>query len=171
MSNYIRTTRECPVNQLRPELFRVLRDYFLEHGLGDLETETLLCYETTSTKKETNKLASWLNAGMDEKVDMAVLFTSQWLVWARSGDKSGIQVTSADLKKISVRVYASMLPREAGLEIAGKIEDTKGVMRGYIAMESISVAEKFCDEVNQVIDKVKPPVKNSISKWWSGPTR
>jgi len=105
MSDYIRTTRECPVNQLHPELFRVLRDYFLEHGLGDLETEALLCYETTSKKKETNKPTSWLNAGMDEKVYMAVLFASQWLVWVRSGDKSGIQVSSAGLKKVSVRVY------------------------------------------------------------------
>lgn len=168
MSDYIRTTRECSVNQLRPELFLALRNHFQEHGLGDLETENLLCYETTSTKKSTNRLVSWLNDGLETTVYMATLFTSQWLVWVRSGDKSGVQLSSAELKQISVRVYVSLLPKEFGVEISGHIENTKGMMRGVVAMESVSAAEKFCDEANKAIIKVRPPVEKSISRWWGG---
>src|SRR3990167_1584687 len=65
MSDYNRTTRECPVSQLRPELFLSLRNYFQEHKLGDLEAETLLCCETISRKKSANRLVSWLNDGLD----------------------------------------------------------------------------------------------------------
>jgi elongation factor P--beta-lysine ligase len=51
MSDYNRTTRECSVSQLRPELFQAIRAYFQEHQLGELETETLSCIETISQKK------------------------------------------------------------------------------------------------------------------------
>ncbi len=168
MSDYIRTTRECPVRQLRPELFLAVRNHFQEHGLGDLETESLLCYETTSRKKDANRLVSWLNSGLDTTFHQGMLFTSQWLIWVRSGDKSGVQLSSADLREISVRVSASMLTRDVGVEVAGHIEGFAGMMRGVIAMESLSVAEKFCDEVNQAIIKVNPPVQKSISRWWGG---
>lgn len=168
MSDYNRTTRECPVGQLHPELFLSLRNHFQEHKLGDLEIETLLCYETTSTKKNTNKLISWLNDGLDTTVYMAALFTSQWLIWVRSGDKSDVLLSSADLRLISVRVYMSLLTRDAGLEISGHIEGTKGLMRGGIAMESASIAQKFCDELNQAIIKANPPAPKNLSRWWGG---
>jgi hypothetical protein len=168
MSDYNRATRECLVSQLQPELFTAVRKHFQEHKLGDLETETLLCYETTSTKKSANKLISWLNDGLDTTVHTGILFTSQWLIWVRSGDKSGIQLASANLKQISVRVYASLFTRDSGLEISGHIEGSKGMMRGVIAMESIDAAQKFCDEVNQAILKVNPPAPKNISRWWGG---
>jgi hypothetical protein len=168
MSDYDRTTRECSVRQLRPELFLAVRKHFQEHKLGNWESETLLCYETTSTKKNTNKLISWLNAGSDTTVYTGLLFTSEWLIWVRSGDKSGIQLASADLKELAVRVYTSLLTRDTGLEVIGHIEGAKGIMQGGIAMESMSVAQKFCDAVNQAIIKVNPPAPKSISRWWGG---
>ena len=168
MSDYNRTTRECPVSQLRPELFLAIRNYFQEHKLGDLEAETLLCCETTSRKKSANQLVSWLNDGLDTTVHTGILFTSQWLMWVRSGDKSGIQLASADLKQISVRVYTSIFTRDNGLEVSGHIEDSKGMMRGVIAMESTVAAQKFCDEVNQAIIKVNPPAPKNLSRWWGG---
>jgi len=171
MSDYNRTTRECSVNQLRPELFLAVRNHFQEHKLGDLETEILLCYETTSRKKDTNWLVSLLDDGSDTTIYMAVLFTSEWLIWVRSGDKSGVQLSSADLKQIAVRIYISVLARDAGLEISGHIEGTKGIMRGAIAMESSSVAQKFCDELDKAIDKVNPPAQKGLSKWWGGNPR
>ena len=168
MSDYNRTTHECPVSQLRPELFLAVRNHFREHELGDLETETLLCYETISTKKSSNPLVSWLNDGLETTVYMGILFTSEWLIWVRSGDKSGVLLSSADLKQIVARVYTSLLTRDSGLEIAGHIEGTKGIMRGDIAMESTTVAQKFCDEVNQAITKANPPAPKNLSRWWGG---
>lgn len=168
MSDYNRTTRECPVGQLRPELFLAVRKHFQEHKLGNWETETLLCYETTSTQKNTNKLISWLNDGLDTTVYTGLLLTSEWLIWVRSGDRSGIQLASADLKELAVRVYTSLLTRDTGLEVTGHIEGTKGIIRGGIALESMSVAQEICDAVNQAIIKVNPPAPKSLSRWWGG---
>ena len=168
MSDYHRTTRECPVSLLRSDLYLAIRNYFQEHKLGDLETETLLCYETISTKKSTSRLVSWLNDDVDTTVHNGILFTSQWLIWVRSGDKSGIHLASADLKQISVRVRTSILTGDTGLEVSGYIEDSKGTMRGFIGMESDLTAQKFCDAVNQAILKVNPPAPKSISRWWGG---
>jgi len=168
MSDYNRTTRECSVSQLRPELLLSVRNYFQEHKLGDPETETLFCCETTSIKKDANPLVSWLNDGLDTTVHMGVLFTSQWLIWVRNGDKSGVHLSSADLKQISVRVYVSLFTRDTGLEIAGHIEGSTGMMKGVIAMRSVSIAQKFCDEVNQAIIKISPPAPKNVSRWWGG---
>lgn len=168
MSDYNRTTRECPVGQLRPELFLAVRKHFQEHKLGNWETETLLCYETTSAQKNTNKLISWLNDGLDTTVYTGLLLTSEWLIWVRSGDRSGIQLASADLKELAVRVYTSLLTRDTGLEVTGHIEGTKGIIRGGIALESMSVAQEICDAVNQAIIKVNPPAPKSLSRWWGG---
>jgi hypothetical protein len=35
-------------------------------------------------------------------------------------------------------------------------------------MESASIAQKFCDEVNQAIIKVNPPAPKGLSRWWGG---
>jgi hypothetical protein len=168
MSDYHRTTRPVSVSQLHPELFAAVRKHFQEHQFGDPEIETLLCYETVSKKKATNRLVSWMNAGLDETVHMGVLFTSQWLIWVWKGDQSEVHLSSADLKQISARVYASIFTRDTGLELAGHIEGSKGMMRGVLGMESANVAEKFCDELNQAIIKVSPPAPKNISRWWGG---
>jgi hypothetical protein len=168
MSDYNRTTRECTVSQLHPELFLAVRNYFQEHQLGDLETDTLQCCETISRKKSANRLISWLNDSLDTTVHMGILFTSQWLIWVRSGDKSGTQLASANLTRISVRVYSSIFTKDAGLEIAGQVEDSKGMVRGVLAMESVAAAQKFFDEMNQAIIKVNPPAPKGLSKWWGG---
>jgi hypothetical protein len=70
-----------------------------------------------------------------------------------------------------VRVHIFILTRDAGLEVAGHIEGTKGLMSGVIAMESASIAQKFCDEVNQAIIKVNPPAPKGLSRWWGGWTK
>jgi len=168
MSDYNRTTRECSASQLHPELFLTIRNYFQEHKLGDLETEALACYETTSRKKSGNGLGAWLSDGLDTTIHTGILLTSQRLIWVRNGDKSGAQLASADLKQISVRVYASLFTRDTGLEISGHMEDSKGVMRGYIAMGSAEAAQKLSDEVNQAIIKVNPPAPKNVSKWRGG---
>ncbi len=168
MSDYHRTTRECLVSQLHPDLYLALRNHFQEQKLGHMETQTQSCCETVSEKKTKNKLLSWLNSGLDGTVHTEILFTSEWLIWVRSGDRSGMQLASADLKEISVRVHTSILTRDTGLEISGHIEGTQGMTRGFIAMGSESAAQKFCDELTQAIIKVNPPAPKNLSRWWGG---
>ncbi len=168
MSEYNRTTRECSVNQLHPEVFRALRNYFQEKDLGDLETETVLCCETTSTKKSGGGLFSRFSTSVDETIYTGMVLTSEWLVWARSGDQSGVLLSAANLNVIVVNTYKSMFVNDSGLEIIGYIGDSKLVVRGYVGMGPEAAAQKFCDEVKQAVIKLNPPKQTSRPKWLGG---
>jgi hypothetical protein len=168
MSDYNRTTRECLVSQLHPELRQEIRNYFKEHELGDLEAETIICCETTSEKKSAGGPASWLNDDLDIIVYTGMLLTPNWLIWVRYGDRSGVHLAAANLINISVKEYSSFLTQDNGLEVTGFIEGSKGRLRGNIAMGTEIAAQKFCDEVRQAIAKANPPSKSIWPKWLGG---
>jgi hypothetical protein len=168
MSNYDRTTRECAVSQLRPELRQAIWKYFQEHKWGDPEAEVVMCCETTSERKSAGKLASLMNDDPDAIVHTGMLLTSQWLIWARRGDQSGMIVTAANLKDIRVKAFASRLTKDTGLEVSGYIGDSKGRIRGYLGMGPELAAQKFCDLVQQAILKANPPTKKRLPRWLTG---
>jgi hypothetical protein len=170
MSDYNRTTRECSVNQLHPELRQAIQRYFEEHQLGDVETETLLCCETLSEKKNFGGLASLLKDELDTTIHTGMLLTSQWLIWVRKGDTPNTVVNAANLKEIQVKSYASMLAQDNGLEIFGYIGDSKGRIQGYVGMGAELAAQKFCDEVAKAISNLTPPTppKKGFQKWLGG---
>jgi hypothetical protein len=166
MSDYTRSTIECSVRQLRPELRRAIDEYFEKHTLGDVETETMLCCETVSEKKEPGWLASLLGDKMEPPIYTAVLLTSAYLIWARGGLQSSVTVTGADLGFIRVKPYASLFINDAGLQISGIIGGSAN-MSGYIGMGPEPATQKFCEEVQQAIAKINP---SSTRKWpsWMG---
>ena len=168
MSDYRRITRECSLGQLRPELLHAVREYFQQHRLGDLETESLACCETISEKKGIGRLASLLGDDPDTIAYTGILLTSQWLIWARSGDQSGTVVTGANLKEIRVKMFTSRLSKDTGMEIAGYIGESKGRVRGYLGMGPELAAQKFCEQVQQAIIKLNPPVKRRLPRWLGG---
>ncbi len=168
MSEYIRTTRECSLKQLHPELLQAIQNYFLEHRLGSLEAEALMCCETISKKKDTEKKVSWLNGNFDITIYTGMLLTSEWLIWVHHGDQSGILLNAANLKQIRAEFYTSPLTKDAGLEIVGYIGDSKSRVRGYVGMGTEPAAQKFCEAVRQAIDKAPPPTKKGLFKWLTG---
>ena len=168
MSDYDRTTRECPVSQLHPELLQAIQSYFQEHKLGHLEAETLICCETISKKKSSGRLASLLKGELDTTIHTGMLLTSQWLIWVQRGDLSGTLLNAANLKEIQTRAYTSILTRDTGLEIFGYIGNSKGRVQGYVGMGPELAAQKFCEEVKKAITKVKPPAKKGLPKWLTG---
>ena len=163
MSDYIRRTRECSIGQLRPELVRAIREYAQNHHeLGNVE-EVLMCCETTSEKKRAGALAALLGDNPDTTLYTGMVVTPQWLIWARHGDKSGIRVSSARLQDVQVKVYASLLVKDNGLEVSGYIGDSNAQVRGYIGMGPEPAAQKFCEQVQKAIEKVNPkPAKKSM---------
>jgi len=162
MSEYIRTTRECPVSQLQPDLLHAIQDYFQEHKLGALEAEILMCCETISKKKKACKMVSWLSSTSDTVIHTGMLLTSQWLIWVHHGDQSGTLLNAASLKLIRAGFYSSLFPKDVGLEIVGYIGEAKDRARGYIGMEDGLVTEKFCEAVKQAITKANPPTKRGL---------
>jgi hypothetical protein len=162
MGDYTRSTRECSVGQVRPELHRALEEYFQKNSLGNLEAETLLCCETVSEKKEGGWLAALLGSKAEPPVYTAMLMTSTHLVWARGNQQTSVNVNAADFRFIRVKPYASLINKDTGMEVSGLLANSKGMTLGYIGMGPEPITQKFCDEVRQAIDKVNPP---STSKW------
>ena len=168
MSDYNRTTRECPVSQLHPELLRAIQGYFQKNQLGDLETETLLCCETVSTKKDFNRLVSMLKGELETTIRTGMILTSQQLIWVRKGNQSDARLTAANLREIQARAYTSILTKDTGLEIFGYIGDSNSNVRGYIGMGSEPAAQKFCEEVKQAISTINPEIQRKFPKWMGG---
>lgn len=173
MSNYNRTTRECSVSQLHPELRQAIRSYFQEHDLGDPETESVMCCETISEKKDVSKLVSWLGGASDATVHTGMLLTSEWLIWARRGDQSGTVVNVANLKEVQGRAYQSVITKETGLEIYGLIGASKRLVRGFVGMGEEEAAQKFVEAVVNKIAEFNPPDKKQkkglFARWLSPP--
>lgn len=162
MSAYNRTTRACSVDQLQPEIFRAIQEYFAKHELGDLQADALACCETISTKKDSGPLTAWLSGDPDTTIYMGILLTSQFLIWVHLGDKTGMRLNGANLRNIRTEYYTTLSKKEAGLTIMGYISDAKGGVRGTIALGPEPAAEKFCEEVKQAILKINPPGPKKI---------
>ncbi len=168
MSDYTRITRECPVSQLTSELRQALREYFQAHDLGELTEAVLACYETVSEKKDAGRLVAWLNDKTDNTTHLGLLLTPDRLIWARYGDQTGTRVISAMLRDIQVKVYNSRLTQDTGLEVNGYIEGMRGRMKGYLGLESEEIAQRFCNQVKQEIEKIVPPRKRRVPWFFRG---
>ena len=166
MSRYNRTTRECPVSQLHPELYQAVQEFFRTHQMGDMTTETRRCCETISVKKDTNRLVSFLEGKIDQTSRLAMLMTSEWLIWVGSGDRSGIHTTGAKLKAIRVKLFIAKRTNNMQLDISGFIADTKEYVRGTLELGSEPAAQSFCEDVERTVLKENPPEKRSLSGWF-----
>lgn len=164
MSEYFRTTRECSVTDLHPAMFQAIGNYFQEHKLGHLQSETIACCETISEKKK----GFWLSGNQERTIYTGILLTSEWLIWVRYGDESGILLNAANLKEIRASYHLALFTKDASLEIAGYINGANALVHGYIALEKGLVAEKFCEEVRETINKANPPNPNKPFKWLGG---
>jgi hypothetical protein len=167
MSNYNRTTRECSVSQLHPELRQTIRGHFQEQNLGDPETECLVCCETVSEKKDSSRLVSWLKSGMDSTIHVGMLLMPEQLIWVRRGDRSATVLNAANLIDIQVREYKSIFTKETGLEIFGFISTSKGQVHGYVGMGEEESAQKFCEAVQNAVNALQPPPaeKTGLARW------
>ncbi len=156
MSKYHRSTRECALAELQPELAQAIHTYLSQQRLSNVEVEILMCCETTSEKEPIGPLAALLGDDPDTISHTAMLVTPQWLVWARSGDKTGTVVQSAKLQDIQVQPYSSRLVKDTGLEVFGFVGATPRRMQGYIGMGPELAAQKFRQTVIEAIEKATP---------------
>ena len=118
MTTYQRVTRECTLEQLRPEVASAIHGHVQTHKLEDEVASSLICCETTSTK-QTKRLFS-------RKVEVtitAVILTPKWLIWAGGKENEKVGVFSARLANLRVEDYEEskmyqMMP-DSGLNVFG----------------------------------------------------
>jgi hypothetical protein len=162
MSNYRRFTRACDFKQLQPELYQAIQNHIQTQQLENIETELLMCCETTSEQKNKGGLAAWLEGNIDTLYYTGMLVTPEWLIWARHGDKSGATVSAAKLTEIQVNFFTSKFLKDRGLEVYGYINDSKKRVGGYIGLGPEEAAKKFGEVVVQAVEETRiktPPRK------------
>jgi hypothetical protein len=133
--------------------------------LGDLDTETLICCETISEKRNPGKLASFLDGDPDSITHLAILLTAERLIWARIGDRSGTIVTGAKLKVIQVKAFVARRTKDMELTVSGFIADSKEYVHGNLEMGPDAAAQKLCEVVEKAVLKANPPAKRKFFGW------
>jgi hypothetical protein len=100
MGEYQRTTRECSLESMHPELAASIRAHIQKFELDDIEASTLMCCETISTRQVKRLFGS-----KEEVILTGVLLTQEWLVWATGRKNETPDVLSARLRDIRVQDY------------------------------------------------------------------
>ena len=156
------------MSQLPANLASAIGEYFSVHGLGEPESNTMDCCETITTWHTPGRIASLLNGNPDTTTHLALLLADDWLIWARSGDRSGTTVDGAKLSVIKVKAYSARRTGDLQLEVNGFVNDSKDYVRGTLMLGSGLTAQKFCDKVVETNLKVYPPSKRKYPKWLGG---
>ncbi len=161
-----RTTRQCPVNELHPSLRQAIQEYFQSHGLSDPETGTRLCCETLTLRRPSVRWISFLEGNVDATSRLGLLLTSDWLVWAMSGDQSGLVAAGIKLKVLRTKVMVVRRSEEFHLEISGFVNDTKEYIRGAFELGSQPAAQKFCEAASTAALEQNPPSSKERRRWF-----
>jgi hypothetical protein len=152
MGDYKRTTRECTLDSMRPELSAAMRAHVLEYNLGDILSGAVMCVET-----ESEKIKKRLFGG-GETIYTAAVLTKDWLVWANCGTKVTPHAMSARLSQITVQDYATssfakLIP-DTGVNVNGLKTDTPEAGTTFIGLEENAAGRKFRDELIAAVQSV-----------------
>lgn len=141
MSDWKRTSKEVPFENLRPEMVAVIRQHIEQYNLGAILSETLMCVQTDS-----EKIKKGLFGGA-ESVYMGVVVTPRWLVWAISGTKTQTTVMSAQLRDVVIQDYAqtqfAKMVLDSGIEVTGRVTDISENISAFIGLDDGVVGKKF----------------------------
>ena len=168
MSSFILTTRECPAGQLQPVLYRAIQDFSQAHAVGDLDSSVLFCCETTASRPTPGSIAALLDGNPDTATHLAVIVTPEWLIWARTGDKTGLLAAGARLKGLQVKTFVSKHSKNMELEVSAFLGDPREFVRGSLELGPEPAAQKFCEEVMQAVGRLNPPAKKRFFGLISG---
>ncbi|MBI5566234.1 MAG: hypothetical protein HY870_15155 [Chloroflexi bacterium] len=164
MPEFRRQTRAYTLDQLQPELGRVIREHLEAQHLTSLANEVVACCETISDKVG----ASWSDALFGDTSDfttsLALVLAPQRLIWARSSDRSAPTVASAPLNDLIVKVFRPGNTRDFGLKMTVRIAGTRTVVNGELLLGPEPAAEKFCVALGEAmgVSLLGPPPK----PWW-----
>ncbi len=151
MGDYKRTTRECTLDTMRPELSAAIRAHVEKYNLGDILSAPAACIETTS-----EKIKKGLFGGAETIYTGAVL-TQGWLVWATFGTKAPMGVLSARLNQITVQDFAkskfAQLAPDTGIEVNGLTTDSPEAGSAFIGLEENAAGRTFREAVIAAVQK------------------
>ena len=168
MSQYHRTTRECSLAELLPELAEAIRSYAQQQQWVNLEVEVLACCETTAERTSTNLLEAWLNAGTPTLSHLALIATSERLIWASSNDHVPASVASAKYTEMRLKLSTPKNTAGIAVDIYARMERTHEKTGGRLMLEDNSAAREFCEKVKRATDPLYPPAAEKPRRKWLG---
>lgn len=153
MGDWNRSTRECPIESLSPEMASAIHKHVEQYNLGPILSEALLCVETRS-----DRIRKGLFGG-GEVVMTGAVVTPAWLIWAISGAKAGATVMSARLAEVVIQDYAMtqmgrMVP-DTGVEVSGSFTDVHERASAFIGLDDGSAGRKFKEVVLKALQEAK----------------
>lgn len=141
MSDWKRTTREVPLEQLPSEMFSAIHRHIEQYNLGPILSDALMCVQTDSEKTKKGLL------GKAESVQMAAIVTPRWLVWSVDQPQEQAAVLSAQLIHVTVQDYAQtpfakMVP-DSGVQVNGMFTDGNESASAFIGLDEGTAGQKF----------------------------
>ena len=153
MSVPSRKTRECSINDLRPEIVSAIREHAELYKLGNIETNLLICCETTSTEKK----GGFFNSGSETTIGV-VLLAPEWLIVAAKRGNEEPAIISGQLRNIQVHNFEDSamfkINPDAGLNITGRYSDVTKQGMAFIGLGPEPAAQKFRQVLREAIEKV-----------------
>jgi len=141
VKTFTRTTRACTMETLNEDLKSAMRTHGAMYGLGNLESDILMCCETTSVSRRNGLF------GGTKTTLSAAYITPKWLVWADSTDENDAGSGSAQLKHIDVRDYKTTasyaITPDQGLNITGRYTNRNKTGITFIVLGSESDGQQF----------------------------
>ena len=153
MSDWKRTTREVPFENLSPVIVEAIMKHVEQYNLGSILSDALMCIQTDSEKTKKPFF------GSAEIVYMGVVVTARWLVWAAIGTKTPAAVLSAQFSDVVVQDYAQtqfakMIP-DSGIQVSGRFTDVSENGSAFIRLDESSTALKFKELVIKAVQAAK----------------
>jgi hypothetical protein len=153
MSDWKRTTKEASFESLPPEMTSAVKTYIERYNLGPILEDTLMCIQTDSEKAKKGLF------GKAETVQMGVVLTSRWLIWALNGTKMPTTVLSAQLSNVTIQDYSQtpfmrMVP-DSGIQVSGMFTDAGESSSAFIGLEENAAGNKFKELVIKVAQAPK----------------
>lgn len=149
MNTITRATRACTMGTLDGDLKAAMRAHVTKYGLGDIESDILMCCETISVLRKKGLF------GGIKTTRSAVYITPKWLVWADGTDRNDADAGTAQLNHIDVRDYQTTasyaITPDQGLNITGRYTDKNKTGITFIMLGTEPDGQKF----RQVLEEAR----------------
>ncbi|HTP09928.1 MAG TPA: hypothetical protein VMP08_16840 [Anaerolineae bacterium] len=157
MSHSQRTTRECTLAELRPELADAIRSYAQRQHWDNFESEILACCETTTERITTNRLDAWLNGSAATFSYVALIATPQRLIWAHGSDRVRAGAASARYQEMRLKLFTPKTTEGIAVDIYGRMDGTGEKTGGRFMLDDCPAAREFCDKVKHATAPLSLP--------------
>jgi len=153
-SEWKRSTKECSLDQLRPELATAIREYMQEHELAGWEDTVQICCETVSERAKVDLLSRLLGS-TQKVVYSAALITPRWLIYAVSDANKGASALAMQLADAEISHQLAELTQDHGPNLLAFRLGNSMRESLFIGLGEGSAADQFESMLRAVVQQAR----------------